>query len=233
MNQTVPLYRHKRPHAELLKRYYLYVRRHDFRVSALLSVAFLALGFTANLYAIHFASDHASNSVTDIILSNTPVFKVDGLFIYGTFVLFGFIAILCFAHPKRIPFVFNAIALFWIIRSVFTSLTHIAPFETHFASDFGATMTNAFFGGDLFFSGHTGTPFLLALIFWRETRLRYIFFLWSLYFAIIVLLGHLHYTIDVASAFFITYTIYHLALYLFPKSRALFVADDPKEAQPV
>ena len=30
-------------------------------------------------------------------------------------------------------------------------------------------------------------------------------------FAAVVLLGHLHYSIDVASAFFITYTIYHIA----------------------
>jgi hypothetical protein len=37
-----------------------------------------------------------------------------------------------------------------------------------------------------------------------------------------VLLGHLHYTIDVAAAYFITYGIYDIALYWLPREKALF-----------
>ena len=78
------------------------------------------------------------------------------------------------------------------------------------------------FGGDLFFSGHTGMPFLLALIFWRDKWARYIFILFSVVFAVTVLLSHMHYTIDVASAFFITFTIYHIAEHLFKKDQQRF-----------
>ena len=78
------------------------------------------------------------------------------------------------------------------------------------------------FGGDLFFSGHTGLPFLMALIFWDNKYLRWIFILTSVMFATVVLLAHLHYSIDVLSAFFITYTIFHIALFLFKKDRRLF-----------
>ena len=56
-----------------------------------------------------------------------------------------------------------------------------------------------FFGADLFFSGHTGMPFLLALIFWDWRRVRYMFLFISVACAIIVLAG-LHYSIDVCSA---------------------------------
>ena len=62
----------------------------------------------------------------------------------------------------------------------------------------------------------------MALVYWQRTWLRYIFLAWSVAFAITVLLGHIHYSIDVASAYFITYTIYQLAIWAFPREYALF-----------
>jgi hypothetical protein len=105
-------------------------------------------------------------------------------------------------------------------------LTHVAPFEAHYTYDFGERITNMFFGADQFFSGHTGLPFLGALAFWGIPKLRYFFLGSSLFFALIVLLGHLHYSIDVASAFFITYGIFHIAIWLFPGAFRLFMAED-------
>lgn len=68
-----------------------------------------------------------------------------------------------------------------------------------------------FTGDDLFFSGHVGLTYLMALIFWRTPLLRYIYLALSVMFAVVVLLGHLHYSIDVFAAYFITYTIYTMA----------------------
>ena len=67
----------------------------------------------------------------------------------------------------------------------------------------------------------------MALVYWREKYLRYIFLVWSVFFGAVVLLGHFHYSIDVFAAFFITFTIYHIAIYFFPTSHARFVADEP------
>jgi hypothetical protein len=86
-------------------------------------------------------------------------------------------------------------------------------------------VNDLFFGADLFFSAHTGMPFLGALAFWKEKEIRYFSLFGSLFFAVVVLLGHLHYSIDVASAFFITYGIFHIAQYFFPKDWKLFSSD--------
>ncbi len=202
------------------------------RASGISMLAFLC-SLAVQYYSIVFATEHVSNSATDIILSNIPVYDIDGIYVYGLFCLVAFIVLLCLAHPKRIPFTLYSLALFIVIRSAFVTLTHLAPYPIPPSPDFGTTMQKIFFGGDLFFSGHTGAPFLMALIYWREELLRYTFIILSVFFATVVLLAHLHYSIDVFAAYFITYTIYHLALYFFPKSQALLIADDPVEAKPV
>jgi hypothetical protein len=102
-------------------------------------------------------------------------------------------------------------------------MTHVGNFSTQAASTFGPAITRSFFGSDFFFSGHAGAPFLMALIFWDAPLLRYIFLAWSVFFSVIVLLGHLHYTIDVAAAYFITYGIYHIARWLFWREHGLFI----------
>lgn len=211
---------------EMTRRWRACCLQEGFYASLATSFLLFASSFVVNLYAIHFATEHASNAVTDLILSNTPVFNVDDLFVYGTFFASTIGALFCLAHPKRVPFVLYTLALFYFIRSGFTSLTHIAPFAPHTATDFGTTINKAFFGGDRFFSAHTGLPFLGALAFWDNIPMRYFCLGTSFFFAVIVLLGHLHYSIDVLSAFFITYTIYHIALWLFPKEYALFISEN-------
>ena len=183
--------------------------------------------------SISYATEVASNPVSDIILSNIPVFDMDMAFVYGTFLLFGYVSYLCIRNPRRMPFLVNTFSLFVLIRSVFVMLTHVGPYVVRTTSDFGPTITHMFFGADFFFSGHTGTPFLFALIFWREPTIRWIFLIWSVSFATIVLLGHLHYSIDVAGAYFITYSIYHLAIHFFKKSREWFLEDDRVEKKEV
>ena len=195
-----------------------------FRFSAPAALAAFIGALFVNFWAIQQATNKASASVTDIILSNIPVFEVDGFFVYGTFAIVLISVIMLLAHPNRIPFALHSVTLFILIRSAFTLMTHLGPPEVAYVSDFGMAITNSFFGADQFFSAHTGMPFLGALAFWGiSRRLTWFYLLCSVSFAVIVLLGHIHYTIDVFSAFFITYGIYHIALWLFPRERALFI----------
>lgn len=195
-----------------------------FRFSAPVALAGFIGALFVNFWAIQQATSKASASVTDIILSNIPVFEVDGFFVYGTFVVVAVSVVMLLMHPKRIPFALHSVTLFILIRSAFTLMTHLGPPEVAYVSDFGETITNSFFGADQFFSAHTGMPLIGAFAFWGiDHRLKWFYLLTSLFFAAIVLLGHIHYTIDVFSAFFITYGIYHIALWLFPRERELFI----------
>lgn len=188
----------------------------------ILSIFLLIISLVINFFAGTYATREASLPVTDIILSNIPVFDVDGLFVYGSLIFWGFTTLVIFYDPKKIIFSLKAIALFVIIRSVFVSLTHLGPFPDQIIIDNVRFFNKFSFGGDLFFSGHTGLPFLMSLMFWENKKLRYIFIACSIFFGIAVLLGHLHYSIDVLGAFFITYTIFHIANIIFKKDNLLF-----------
>ncbi len=73
----------------------------------------------------------------------------------------------------------------------------------------------AFFGGgetllkDLFFSGHTATMYLLFLVS-PHKKFRWIFLIITILVATAVILQHVHYTIDVITAPFFSYTSYRI-----------------------
>lgn len=198
-----------------------YLANKSFLRSSLLGVVLLVASVVANFYSGLYATKEASSPVTDFVLSNTRVFDVDGPFVYGSILFWVFIAFLCLSRPQRIPFITKSIALFTFIRSLFVSLTHIGPFPTQLVinSDILSWFS---FGADLFFSGHTGLPFLMALIFWEDIRLRIFFIASAILFGIVVLLAHLHYSIDVLAAFFITHSIYRIAEVIFKKDQKIF-----------
>src|SRR3989344_5297911 len=82
---------------------------------------------------------------------------------------------------------------------------------------FDAIYTYLNFQTGLFFSGHTGMPFLVALIFLNNKMVRYVLLSLSFIFAVAVLLAHIHYSIDVLAAPFMAYCIFKIAQYLFPR----------------
>ncbi len=195
----------------------------SFLFSALLAFLFLASSLVINYAAGNYATEKASNSVTDIILDNLPVVDVDGIFVYGA-ILFGvFLIILLIKEPKQIPFIIKSAALFYFIRAIFISLTHLGPIFQQAPLVSNILSRNLIFGADYFFSGHTGLPFLMALMFWNNKYLRGIFLATSFIFGASALLGHFHYSIDVFAAFFITYGIFHIARWLFAKDYRLFL----------
>jgi len=175
-----------------------------------------------NYFAAAYANKMASSSVTDVFLSNIPAFDVNILFAYGPVLFWIFIFIVLLKYKNRIPFVVYSIAFFVIIRSIFITLTHLGPIPTQFAITHVDIISRFSTGNDFFFSGHTGLPFLMALVFWDIKSIRIVCLLSSIFFGAIVLLGHYHYSIDVLSAFFITYSIYKIAERFFKKEKLFF-----------
>lgn len=197
------------------------ISKKRYTIALVEGIIFFAGSVLATHYASLYAQVRASNPVDDIILSNVPPMNFEVIFVQGAIGLLLLILALITRHPRTAPFVLKASALFIFIRSIFVSLTHIGPFPIRLdmsshVLDFITT------GNDLFFSGHTGLPFLIALIYWKHPMIRNTFLVASGLFGVIVLLSHLHYSIDVFSAFFITYTIYHMALKLFKRDLAYF-----------
>lgn len=191
------------------------------------SIALICISSLSTIYARRYATASASNHVSDLILSNIPTYNIAGIFIFGGLLMIVGVTLLVLAKPVFIPFSVSTIALFYISRSFCIILTHIKADPSIVSHDFDGTMfgnlSDALLNGsDLFFSGHTGLPFLMALIFWNHTIIRYVCICVSVFFAIIVLLGHIHYSIDVVSAYCITYTIYRISERIFHEEHALF-----------
>ncbi|HEY4936877.1 MAG TPA: phosphatase PAP2-related protein [Puia sp.] len=77
-------------------------------------------------------------------------------------------------------------------------------------------ITNQFYGQryithDLFFSGHTTTVFLIFLCLKKKTDRIYALFA-SIALGILLLVQHVHYTVDVLAAPVLTYVVYRLTL---------------------
>lgn len=194
-----------------------------FAKSFLVAIALFAISLALNYFASAYATSRAGAPVGDIILDNLPVFRLDEIFAYGPILFWLVIAFFVIREPKTFPFTLKAIALFVVIRSVFVTLTHLGvaidAIQAQAPLNFIERLS---YGGDLFFSGHTGMPFLMALVFWQNKGMRVFCVISAVFFGAVVLLVHRHYSIDVLAAFFITYTIYHLAETFFKKDYKLF-----------
>ncbi|NOJ40298.1 phosphatase PAP2-related protein [Bradyrhizobium australiense] len=191
---------------------------------------FLAASSIAIYAAVTYATVHASNYVTDFVLSRVGPFNVRFLFIYGTFTAFVITAGLLAWRPNRLPFALKTAALFLLVRSVFVALTHVAPspIDPQQPAPF---FNSIFYGSDLFFSGHTGLPLLAALAFWHIPQCRIFYLTLTCFFGSIVLLGHYHYSIDVLAALFITHGIFQISCWLFRRDYVLFRSSE-SEAMP-
>jgi len=195
----------------------------DFILSVIFGFLLLVVSFVINFYAGVFATANMSNSVTDTLLSLLPVVNLHFIIVDGIPIFLGLLVVLSALEPKRIPFIMKSMALFVIIRALFLTMTHIAPFPDREIVVSTGFIHLFFVGGELFFSGHTGMPFLMALAFWESKTIRNIFLFFTVVAAVSVILSHVHYSIDVFAAPFITYSIFVIAKKFFVKDYKIFM----------
>lgn len=190
----------------------------------LLGVSYVAEHF-ANVYAFDYSQRPTSNHVGDLILDNIPAIDLNFIIIEVAIatIVFGTLFVV-YARPRHILFTLKAVALFIIVRAFFISLTHVGIHPDNIAPGLGlfdALYMYLNFQTGLFFSGHTGLPFLMALIFWEHFNARAVFVALSFIFGAAVLLAHTHYSIDVLAAPFMAYGIFNIARRFFPKDYEL------------
>ncbi len=198
-------------------------RKHSLYLGLLL----VALALVVQVNAGHYSSENAAAapSVSDLFLDNLPVVHLDLLLVPGIISLWVLSCWLIAVHPKYLLFSVKAIGLFIIFRAFFMSLTHIGLYPNAAspdAGDFGFGFYHlTTYRGNLFFSGHTGFPVLLPLIFWNPTFWRRFFLVATAVCGAAVLLAHVHYSIDVFAAPFIVYGIFVIGSKLFPRDYAI------------
>ena len=115
-------------------------------------------------------------------------------------------------NPDKLLIALQAYSLMVIFRTIAMYLTPFEAPETllllndPFVQLFGK---GEILTKDLFFSGHTGTLFLLFLLA-DNKAMKYIFLLFTLTVGMAVLLQHVHYSIDVFVAPFVAYAAYRI-----------------------
>lgn len=200
-----------------------------FLISVMAHTFFLIVSIFFTYLASSYNDGYANgNVVPDLLLDHIPIVDVSYLFFQGAFFFaLSVIAVFLFI-PESMPFALITSALFFSTRALFMTLTHLsAPFIAHYSfMEYEHGVPQAVFsltsGNDLFFSGHAGFPFLLALIFWNFKPVRHYFLLCSAIASVIVIIGHLHYSIDVVAAFFITYGVFEISKRFFKREYTLF-----------
>ncbi|MBP7057565.1 hypothetical protein KBB08_03700 [Candidatus Gracilibacteria bacterium] len=185
-----------------------------------LSAIFLVIAIALNYRAGTYAFNNMSNGVSDLFLDYLPLVDVSVLFIDGAVVMALLILLLGFLYPQRLPSILHNIALLYSFRAIALTLTHLGPpLSVAPPVVLGDTITDRFVGGaDYFFSGHTALPFIIALIFWDKPWVRTLFLLLTVTFGFSALLGHLHYSIDVFVAPFMSYCAFAICRHYWPIS---------------
>jgi hypothetical protein len=196
-----------------------------------LSILLFALSVYATMTAYDYTQATGGLVVRDLILDHIPTLNVQVLFFGGIAFLTIVPTLIAFFDPRKLPFGLEVTAMFFLIRAFFMVLTHVAPPNIQYYHYFAGTSAaanqaaQALFsvssGTDMFFSGHTGYPFLLALVLWKTKWLRNLFLGFSVLMAATVLFGHLHYSIDVFAAYFIAYGVFRMSKRYFWKEYKL------------
>jgi hypothetical protein len=177
-------------------------------------LALASVLFVVALYADYrcgvYVTFRPGVQVPDLILDRLPSIDLSFLFTYGYMTLImGMFLYPMFRRIRMLHVVAIQFSLLLIIRSLFMIFTHVATPAGAVPVHFPGFFSHLYFENDMFFSGHTAMPFLGFYLF-RPSRLRYVYLVGSIVMGLVVLAMHLHYSIDVLGAFFMTYCSYQM-----------------------
>lgn len=187
-----------------MKNWKLLIKDKKFAWHFSLSLLFCMLAFHFS-NSVSEANDNFNYpSLSDLLLDHLPYFGDISFLSYLGIIGWLLLLVYHFTIPQKLPFLLFSFALFFIVRAGFISLTHMGP-PPNFVLDPQFLSFNAF-KTDLFFSGHTGFPFFLALLT-SDKKIKYFCIGFSITMGIWVLVARLHYSIDVFAAFFIAHSM--------------------------
>jgi hypothetical protein len=183
------------------------ISKHKYLLLA--SFIMLAIAGVICFFASTYVDKIQAIPSSDLILDHIPTINLNIFYVYGfMLVLITAIIYSILFHVKKfheITFLFGMLIL---VRSFFITLTHLGvPNDARIITEAPSLFQLMSFQNDLFFSGHTAMSFMAFLIF-RKEAIKTFFLISTIILSATVLLMHVHYSIDVFSAFFITYGVY-------------------------
>jgi hypothetical protein len=185
-------------------------KSHLFRKKLIIGFILIAVILSAFPFFFQVIEKRTGTFLNDWLLNRMPVHDVSimiFILIWATSLLTLFRAI---QHPGILMQFLWSYILLCVLRMITISLIALDPPVN--LLPLADPIANAFYGPhfvtrDLFFSGHTATVFLMALCLKNRTD-KTLAFLASTGVGILLLVQHVHYTIDIIAAPFLTYLIY-------------------------
>ena len=190
----------------------------EYRYLILLSLLIVAAAtYLDYLSGVYVSSSANVAAVPDLILDHVGPVDLSFIYVYGyltlCITLFLYSLVL---HIRTLHVVVSQFSFLVMLRAVFVMLTHLQTPADGINAVFPWIFKGISFQNDMFFSGHTAIPFLGFLLF--KGVIRYFFLCGSICLGTVVLLMHLHYSIDVFSAFFITYCCHKIGSVVLEKT---------------
>ena len=184
----------------------------SFKTKTVVALALVAIILLSLPYFFAFIEKREGMVLQDFVLDTIPAMDVS----IPTFVIIWSIVLLVFYRIYQNPHLFLVVAYGFILMCILRILTISMlplnpPAGLIVLKD---PIANIAYGGngifitkDLFYSGHTGNMFLFFLCL--ERKWDKIFALTASFLVgILVMIQHIHYSIDVIAAFIFTYFIY-------------------------
>jgi len=182
-----------------------------------ISLLFLLITIVFDILAGRYVTKVGGVVASDLILDNILTMDLNFIFTWGSILI---VAVL-FLYPlffkvKEFHKVISQFSLLIMVRAAFTCFTHLGAPSDALVFDVPSLVSLFTFQNDLFFSGHTAVAFLGFLLF-KDKKIKIFFLISSILMGMTVLLMHVHYSIDVFSAFFITYGTFKIGEWFFKK----------------
>jgi hypothetical protein len=186
----------------------------SYRKNLLLGLLGLVILFS--LFPLFFQSIEKRHGILlhDWVLARIPARDVSLPILILIWATAALMLIRCIQRPDIFLTILWSYFLLCISRVITISLVPLEPpFGLLALND---RLANAFYGPtfitrDLFYSGHTASVFLMYLCLRKKTD-RWFTLLSAIIVAVLLLVQHVHYTVDVIAAPFFTYAMYLIAL---------------------
>lgn len=181
----------------------LYFSRPNKRTVFLFTIGILILTLISFVYFLAFNENRIGYVFNDPVLSLFKPFAVSEITFFITYFFAVYGIIISFREPPLFITLLQAYTIMTLLRMLCLYLLpleapeSIIPLKDTF-------LQSTFYSGrenlkDLFFSGHTATIFLFAFVF-RKKGTKMFFFVGACVVGVLVLIQHVHYSIDVLAA---------------------------------